>query len=36
MSSDVSAIKNRLERRQTTPLASEHAHGPKQLPSNLF
>ena len=36
MSSDVSAIKNRLERRPTTLLASAHAHRPKQLPSNLF
>ena len=35
-SSDVFAIKNRLERRPTTPLVSGHAHGPKQLPSNLF
>ena len=36
MSSDVSAIKNRSERRPTTLLASAHAHGPKQVSNNLF
>ena len=35
-SSDVFAIKSRLERRPTTSLASAYTHGPKQIPSNLF
>ena len=35
-SSDVFAIKSRLERRPTTSLASAYTHGPKQIPRNLF
>ena len=35
-SSNVFAIKNCLEHRQTSPLTSTDAQGPKQVPNNLF
>ena len=36
MSTHVFAIKNCLEHRQTSPLTSTDAQGPKQVPNNLF